>query len=56
LIILIAYCVFVRACVAFRTTAKPPVPARVKRSVSRTSYQSNVEREARVKSDDGKSP
>ena len=28
----------------------------VKRSVSRTSYRSNVEREARVKSDDGKSP
>ena len=33
-----------------------PVPAWVKRSVSRTSYRSNVEREARVKSDDGKSP
>jgi hypothetical protein len=31
-------------------------PAWVKRSVSRTSYRSNVEREARVKSDDGKSP
>ena len=28
----------------------------VKRSVSRTSYRSNVEREARVKSDDGESP
>ena len=28
----------------------------VKRSVSRTSYQSNVKREARVKSDDRKSP
>jgi|MDSW01.2.fsa_nt_gb hypothetical protein len=34
----------------------PPPPAWVKRSVSRTSYRSNVEREARVKSDDGKSP
>jgi len=33
-----------------------PRPAWVKRSVSRTSYRSNVEREARVKSDDGKSP
>ena len=31
-------------------------PAWVKRSVSRTSYRSNDEREARVKSDDGKSP
>ena len=29
-------------------------PAWVKRSVSRTCYRSNVEREARVKSDDGK--
>ena len=28
----------------------------VKRSVSRTSYRSNVEREVRVKSDDGESP
>ena len=36
--------------------ASPPPPACVKRSVSRTSYRSNVEREARVKSDDGKSP
>ena len=38
-----------------RPAGKPP-PAWVKRSVSRTSYRSNVEREARVKSDDGKSP
>jgi hypothetical protein len=43
-----------------RYRARSPVTthrcAWVKRSVSRTSYRSNVEREARVKSDDGKSP
>jgi hypothetical protein len=39
-----------------RVAKKSYQPAWVKRSVSRTSYRSNVEREARVKSDDGKSP
>jgi uncharacterized membrane protein YgcG len=42
--------------VGSRDAYASPAPAWVKRSVSRTSYRSNVEREARVKSEDGKSP